>query len=118
MKAEVSEPTICDEERSDEGATGVLMAITRGNLPAHELIGLEVEVARSTDRKMVGMKGKVVDETRNTLVVESGGREKVLPKAACVFRFTLPGGEKAEAEGRMLAVAPEDRPKKLMKYCR
>ena len=94
------------------------MAITKGNIVAHELIGLGVEVIRSTDRKMAGMKGEVVDETRNTLVIEKGGAEKVLPKSCCVFRFTLPGGETADVGGKLIAVAPGDRPKKLMKYCR
>ncbi len=92
-----------------------MLPITGRNVAVHELIGLEAEVARCTDRKMEGMKGKVVDETRNTLVLEIGGAEKVLPKAACVFRFTLPNGEKAEVCGRMIALAPEDRTKKLMK---
>ena len=91
---------------------------TKANILAHEFIGLEAEVARCTDRKMEGMRGIVVDETRNTLVLDVRGAEKVLPKAACVFRFTLPNGEKADVIGRLVAVAPEDRPKKLMKYCR
>lgn len=94
------------------------LAINEGNILAHELIGLAVEVARSTDRKMAGMKGEVVDETRNTLVISAGGKEKTLPKGMCVFRFTLPGGKKVEVDGKLIAVAPEDRPKKLMRYCR
>ncbi len=91
--------------------------ITKGNILAHELIGLAVEVVRSTDRKMAGMKGEVVDETKNTLVVEIGGKEKTLPKSACVFRFTLPDGGKADVDGKLIALAPEERPKRLMKYC-
>jgi len=92
--------------------------ITKDNVMLHELIGLGVEVVRSTDRKMAGMKGEVVDETRNTLVIEKGGVEKRLPKATSIFRFTLPNGEKVDVDGRLIAVAPEDRTKKLMKYCR
>lgn len=90
---------------------------TARNILAHELIGLEAEVARSTDRKMEGMRGAVVDETRNTLVLDVRGREKILPKAACVFRLTLPNGEKVDVDGRLIAIAPEDRTKKLMKHC-
>ena len=92
------------------------MPRTARNIAAHELIGLGVEVARCTDRKMEGMRGIVVDETKNTLVIESRGKEATVPKRACVFRFTLPEG-KAEVDGRLIAVAPEDRTKKMMKHC-
>ena len=87
------------------------------NAVAHELIGLVAEVARCTDRKMQGIQGTVVDETKNTLVLEARGKEIAVPKRACVFRFTLPNEEKVEVDGRLIAVAPEDRTKKMMKHC-
>lgn len=92
--------------------------ISRGNLLVHEFIGLEAEVVRCTDRKAAGIRGMVVDETANTLVLASGGREKVIPKKACVFRFTLPNGEKVDVDGGLVALDPVERPKKLAKYCK
>jgi len=92
--------------------------ITAGNLLIHELIGLEAEVVRCTDRKMAGTRGKVVDETANTLVLAGAGREKVVPKKACAFRFTLPSGEKVDVDGGLIALNPVERPKRLAKYCR
>ena len=62
------------------------------NLRKHELIGLEVAILRSTDPSLVGVRGLVVDETRNTLVVEAGGREKRVPKEGARFRFESQGG--------------------------
>ena len=38
----------------------------------HELIGLHVSVVDSTDPSIVGVEGRVIDETRNTLVIEKG----------------------------------------------
>lgn len=73
-----------------------------------ELIGLGVEVVRSTRRELVGLRGKIVDETLNTFVVEASGREKRVPKELCVFRFA--GG--VEIDGRDLAYRPEERIKK------
>jgi ribonuclease P protein subunit POP4 len=90
--------------------------ITKGNLLIHEFIGLNVEVVRCTDRKMNGLRGRVVDETKNTLVLESGGRERIIPKNACVFRFTLPGGEKVDVDGGLVSVDPVERAKKLAKH--
>ena len=45
--------------------------ITPGNLIYHTLIGLEAAVVENTNPDMVGISGVVVDETRNTLVVNS-----------------------------------------------
>lgn len=45
--------------------------ITPENLIYHTLIGLEAVVAENTNPDMIGISGVVVDETRNTLVVNS-----------------------------------------------
>ncbi|KAF5414114.1 MAG: Ribonuclease P protein component 1 [Candidatus Methanogaster sp.] len=46
--------------------------ITPGNLVYHTLIGLETVVAGSTNPDIVGIRGVVVDETRNTLLITTG----------------------------------------------
>ena len=97
--------------------------ITPDNVLIHELIGLEAEVVRCADRGMEGAKGKVVDETKNTLVMETGAggigaKEKTVPKKPCLFRFTLPDGRKVEVEGKMIAFDPVERSKKLAQHCR
>lgn len=46
--------------------------ITPENLVYHTLIGLKTVVAESTNPDMVGIGGVVVDETRNTLVINQG----------------------------------------------
>ena len=97
--------------------------INAGNILVHEFIGLEAAVARCTDRSMEGQRGMVVDETKNTLVVETqaergGARELVLPKTACVFRFSLPAGGTVDVDGRTVALDPVERAKRLAKACR
>lgn len=87
--------------------------ITPENLPAHELIGLCVRVARSLSLPYAGISGMVVDETKNTLVVRKRGEEKTVPKKGCVFQFTLPDGRKALLDGGKIAYRPYDRPKKV-----
>ncbi len=78
---------------------------------ADELIGLQVRVEKSTDPGREGLRGKVVDETRNTLVVDTGRGEKVLPKAECIFAFHYKG-RWVRVDGRLLVARPEDRIKK------
>ena len=80
------------------------------NLRKHELIGLEVAIVGSPDPSLVGVRGLIVDETRNTIVVESAGREKRVPKQGTRFRFDVQGG--LEVDGVEILFRPEDRVKK------
>jgi ribonuclease P protein subunit POP4 len=80
------------------------------NLRKHELIGLEVEVLHATDPTQAHVRGRVVDETRNTLVLEIQGDEKRIPKHGSRFRFEIQGG--LEVDGEEIRFRPEDRVKK------
>lgn len=77
-----------------------------------ELIGLRVEVVDTRHPPLRGLAGQVVDETRDTLVVETPGGEKVVPKRGQRFRFTLPDGRSATLDGARIAYRPADRLKK------
>lgn len=100
------------------------MEITPSNLIYHELIGLVTEVVDSTNPDMLDIRGKVVDETRNTLIVETEiGREKMVPKANNTFVFQLPvrsAGKYAikhvKVNGTLLLSQPENRIKNIRKY--
>jgi ribonuclease P protein subunit POP4 len=89
--------------------------ITPKNLVRHELIGLKAKIADSSNRAVIGMEGPVVDETRNTLTLEVGGKEKNFVKEQCVFSFTLPSGKRVRVDGKVLVARPEDRTKKRLK---
>lgn len=77
-----------------------------------EFMGLEVEVLESTCREYVGLHGRVVDETRNMLTIEVGGKEKRLPKECCKFRF-FEGPRTHIVSGKDIRFRPEDRIKKV-----
>ena len=68
----------------------------------HELIGAEVEVVKSSNQGQVGIKGKVIDETKSTLNV--GG--KILLKSSITIK-RLSSGE--IIHGQEIAKRPEDR---------
>jgi len=88
---------------------------TPENLVRHELIGLKVEVAESANRKNVGIKGRIVDETRNVFVIEkAGGKEVKLSKEHSVFVFSL-GEHEVRIDGKILVGRPEDRIRKKFK---
>ena len=85
------------------------------DLPQEELIGLIMEVEESSNRDMEGLFGRIVDETRNTFVIETGQEEeKRIPKAGNMFIFVLEDGTRARIRGDKLLARPEDRIKRGM----
>jgi ribonuclease P protein subunit POP4 len=72
------------------------------NLYPHELIGEEVEVIASNNQGQVGIKGKVIDETKSTLNING----KILLKNNITIK-NLSSGE--VIQGQEIAKRPEDR---------
>lgn len=85
------------------------MRIDRQNIASHELIGLDVTIIESANRDIVGTHGRIVDESRNVLRIESRGREKVAAKHSNTFEFTLSDGTQVRINGDLLIARPEDR---------
>ncbi|MCD6367930.1 MAG: ribonuclease P protein subunit [Candidatus Aenigmarchaeota archaeon] len=89
---------------------------TKKNLIRHEFIGLEIKVIESKNKNLVGISGKVIDETKNTIKIESRDKkEKIIPKNGNVFEFTLPRNKRVTICGDEIRVRPEDRIKKKFK---
>jgi ribonuclease P protein subunit POP4 len=85
--------------------------LTPKNLVKHELIGLTAEVAASTNKFNVGIKGLVVDETKNTLTIETEAGLKRVQKRGTAFIFKIPSGKRVKVDGNKIAIRPEDRMK-------
>jgi len=89
--------------------------ISSRNLIRHELIGLKVEIAESSNRFHVGIKGLVVDETKNLLIIETEKGTKKVQKKGTSFIFTIPNGKKVKVNGTIIAKRPEERIKLRVK---
>ena len=89
------------------------MAQTSHNILQHELIGLQIEVLEDSNLCNKGLKGKVIDETMNTLIIKTNGTKRIAKKNA-VFKFKF-NGEAVKVEGTTLISRPEDRLKKSNK---
>ncbi len=83
------------------------MPLSPETLPRHELVGLHVRVAESTDPTRVGIEGRVVRETMRTLVVRSSSGERVVPKAGSTFEFRLDDTDEAAAGLKAAGTASE-----------
>lgn len=83
--------------------------ISPRNVLRHELIGLDVLVVKASNPAHIGIAGRIIDETRNTVVIQGVEGQKRVPKSFSRFRLTLPDGIRVEIDGSMLAMPPERR---------
>lgn len=80
-----------------------------------EFIGLKAKVVQSRNPSYVGVSGRVIDETRNVLVLLHNNRKRVLVKETSVFHFRLPDGTVVEIDGKAMIGRPEDRVKRKIR---
>ena len=78
----------------------------------YEFIGLETTVVNSSNPDIVGITGRVVDETRNTFTILRDNKKRVVVKEISVFDFVLPDRTVVEMDGKVIMGRPEDRLKK------
>ena len=76
-----------------------------------ELIGLDIEIVDAKNKSLIGLKGKIVDETKNTFIIEVDSKEKKLLKdqITLIIHFEK---EKVKVEGKLFLGRPEERIKK------
>ncbi|MBI2105703.1 ribonuclease P protein subunit [Candidatus Woesearchaeota archaeon] len=77
----------------------------------HEFIGAEIEVMDSKNKSLIGVKGKIIDETKNMFMLENG---KKLVKSQCIFKMKMKN-KLIRINGDVLTNRPEDRIKKNIK---
>ena len=91
------------------------MECNNKNIVLCELIGMKVKVVKHKDKKQKGINGKVIDETKNTLVINSSNGIRRIIKANAVFRFYV-GKKSFLVDGNEINFRPEERIEKAMKY--
>jgi len=84
----------------------------------NEFIGLKVEIIDSTNHLYSGLKGKVIDESYNMLIISIKNKIKAIPKKDCIFKFKPKQKSEIEIAGSNLIGRPEDRIKKYLKKSR
>ena len=88
--------------------------VTAENITRHELIGFDARISGGNNKSQKNIKGSIEAETRNTLTLSDGKKEKTVAKGEASFIFNL-GGTLVEVEGKTLIGRPEDRVKKKTK---
>ena len=73
-----------------------------------EFIGENVTISHHSDPSLCGVSGMIVDETRETVVIEANGLKKMVSKRPAKLLF-----ENGEIIGSKIAYRPQDRIKKV-----
>jgi len=81
------------------------------NIIKYEFIGSDLEVIDSRNKSLIGLKGKIVDETQNMFILDNG---KKIIKSHSKFKIKM-NKKTIEIKGYLLVGRPEDRLKKQIK---
>jgi ribonuclease P protein subunit POP4 len=85
------------------------------NIVLHELIGLDAEIIDSLDRSQIGIKGRVISETKNLLYLKHDLKTKKVVKKISKFRFTV-GNESFIVDGEEINFRAYERTEKALKF--
>lgn len=94
-------------KHQDEENLGVAVKMAHKNVFPHELIGEEIEIIDSKNKSNLGIHGKIIDETKETIAIRrDDGKEIVLMKKIITFKLMKTG---KVVLGQSVARRPEDR---------
>ncbi|MDE1768055.1 MAG: ribonuclease P protein subunit [Candidatus Micrarchaeota archaeon] len=91
------------------------MNYTNRNIVINELIGLKARVMSSIDKKQRNISGIVIDETKNTIVLDTQSGMKSIIKKISVFKFYT-GSDSFTVRGEEINFRPHERIEKAMKF--
>jgi RNase P/RNase MRP subunit p29 len=73
-----------------------------------ELIGRQAKVIGGKNPALVGISGKISDETKNMLLIKNENGTKKLIKSDCILSVKIEGRD-VVIDGKQIAKRPEDR---------
>ena len=77
-------------------------------LEKHELIGLICKIIDARNKDLIGLQGKIIDETRNTLKIQHKDKIKTILKNQITLEFTIKN-KAIQIKGEKLLKRPEER---------
>lgn len=76
--------------------------ITTENITRHELIGLETSIVKSDNPQVIGLHGKIIDETKSMFTIETSTGVKHMSKIDSMWKFNL-NGITSIVDGKLIA---------------
>jgi len=63
--------------------------ITINNITSHEFIGLHTEIIRSSNPQIIGLNGRIVDETKSMFKINTKNGMKSISKSNNSWKFSI-----------------------------
>ncbi|MDF2421948.1 MAG: ribonuclease P protein subunit [Nitrosopumilus sp.] len=82
--------------------------ITADNITSHEFIGLNTEIIQSTNPQVIGLNGRIINETKSMFTINTENGSKSIAKSNNNWKFSI-GGKNIVVEGSKIAKRPFDR---------
>ena len=82
--------------------------ITTDNISSHEFIGLDTEIIQSTNPQVVGLNGRIINETKSMFTINTERGSKSIAKSTNSWKFSIEGKD-IVVEGIRIAKRPFDR---------
>ena len=82
--------------------------ITIDTIARHELIGLDTQVVESSNLQLVGLNGRVINETKSMITINTKKGKKMIPKLTSNLKFIIKG-ESILVKGSSIAKRPFER---------
>jgi len=82
--------------------------ITINNITSHELIGLHTEITQSSNTQIIGLNGRIVDETKSMFKINTKNGMKSIAKSQNSWKFSIENQD-IVIDGSKIAKRPFDR---------
>ena len=82
--------------------------ITADNILAHEFIGLHPEITQSTNPQVIGLNGRIMDETKSMFKINTENGMKSITKSTNSWKFSVQNKD-VIVEGSKITKRPFDR---------
>ena len=82
--------------------------ITIDNITSHELIGLHTEVTQSSNPQIIGLNGRIIDETKSMFKINTENGTKSIAKSENNWKFSIENKD-IVIDGSKITKRPFDR---------
>ena len=82
--------------------------ITADNITSHEFIGLDTEIVQSTNPQVIGLNGRIINETKSMFTITTSKGNKQIAKESSNWKFSIENKDTI-VEGSKITKRPYDR---------
>jgi ribonuclease P protein subunit POP4 len=82
--------------------------ITVDNIYSHEFIGLDTEIVKSTNPQVIGLNGRIINETKSMFTINTENGVKSIAKSTNDWKFSIQNKD-IIVDGSKITKRPFDR---------